>query len=202
MSAGDIVLGLLVEQPDNSYQLDKRLEEGFPSMQFTRGTAYQALKRLSKKGLVRPMDGEGGTPARGAKVDQGTRYEITASGVRYFKAWIKSSIALPIVREDLLAKIALCTPTDLPEMIETVREAELNCTAKLNAENRRVRRERERSDPGDWGKLIEVIVLSGHSGWWDERIKWLQKLREAMESGLRRYRAQCGAAQPRREEAG
>ncbi len=199
MSAGEIVLGLLIEQPDNGYQLEKRLGAGFPSMQFSRGTAYHALERLAKDGLVRPVDGEDTAPAEGAKFDRGTRYEITASGVRCFKAWIRSSIALPIVREDLLAKIALCTPEDLPAMIETVRDAELSCTAKLNAENRRVRRERERADPEDWGKLIEVIVMSGHSGWWDERIKWLQKLREAMESGLRRYRAQRGVLGPSRE---
>ncbi|MFI5005537.1 MAG: PadR family transcriptional regulator [Solirubrobacterales bacterium] len=190
------MLGLLVEQPDNGYQLERRLEAGFPSMQFTRGTAYHALERLAKNGLVRPVDGEDAALAEDAKLDRGTRYEITASGVRCFKAWIRSSIALPIVREDLLAKIALCTPEDLPAMIETVRDAEMSCTAKLNAENRQVRQERERADPEDWGKLIEVIVMSGHSGWWDERIKWLQKVREDMEDALRRYRSQWASVPP------
>ncbi len=198
MATNEIVLGLLLAHPDNSYQLDKRLEEAFPEMQYARGVSNRALRRLAKKRLVRPMGGEGRALAEGAKVDRGTPYEITGSGVRHFKEWIKALIALPVVREELLAKFALCTREDLPAMITVVRTAELHCTAKLSAWNEEMRRKRERAggDPNDWRN---VIVTSGYSSWWDHHIKWLQSLRDAMETELDRYTAQSGATPPSRE---
>jgi DNA-binding PadR family transcriptional regulator len=198
MSTNEIVLGLLFKRPDSSYQLDKRLEEAFAEMQFARGSSYHAVQRLAKRGLVRPMDGEGRALAKDAKVDRGTPYEITASGVRQFKKWIKALIALPVVREELLAKFALCTREDLPVMITVVRTAELHCTAKLSAWNKEMRRKRERADadPDDWRT---VIVMSGHSSWWDGHIKWLQSLREGMETVLDNDTAERSATTPSRE---
>ena len=56
LSAGEAVLGLVIEQPGNSYQLERRLEGRFGSAQFGHATAYHALKRLAKQGLIRPLD--------------------------------------------------------------------------------------------------------------------------------------------------
>jgi hypothetical protein len=56
LSAGDAVLGLVIELPGNSYQLEQRLEARFGSAQFSHATAYHALKRLSKQGLISPIE--------------------------------------------------------------------------------------------------------------------------------------------------
>ena len=56
LSAGDAVLGLVIELPGNSYQLEQRLEARFGSSRFSHATAYHALKRLSKQGLIRPIE--------------------------------------------------------------------------------------------------------------------------------------------------
>ena len=56
LSAGEAVLGLVIESPGNSYQLERRLEGRFGSAQFGHATAYHALKRLTKQGLIRPVE--------------------------------------------------------------------------------------------------------------------------------------------------
>jgi len=62
LSAGDAVLGLVIELPGNSYQLEQRLEARFGSSRFSHATAYHALKRLSKQGLIRPIEDSSQAP--------------------------------------------------------------------------------------------------------------------------------------------
>jgi DNA-binding PadR family transcriptional regulator len=193
MSANEIVLGLLIERPDTSYQLDKRLEQGFPSARFSRDTARQALKRLAREGLVRPVDGQEQEPLEDARGER-TVYEATAEGVRHFRAWIRSSIALPPAREDLLAKIALCTPADLPRMIEVVQEAEQSCTTRLLCLNRRTRRERAKLGPREWKRRMGVAASASEATWWEGRIAWLQKLRADLKIELRHHEAERRSA--------
>ena len=52
----ELVLGLLVEEPANCYQLDRRLAKRFGSAGYTNGTARQAIKRLIDEKLVRVVD--------------------------------------------------------------------------------------------------------------------------------------------------
>ena len=53
LSAGEAVLGLVIEQPDHGFSLERRLEERFAAARFAYSTAYSALRRLQKDGLVR-----------------------------------------------------------------------------------------------------------------------------------------------------
>ena len=118
------MLGLVIERPGNSYQLERRLEGRFGSAQFGHATAYHALKRLTKQGLIRPV-GDGDEAAALARAEAGdlpaTAYEATPAGITHFRRWLRASTATPPVREELQAKIAFCGPEDLPRMIEIVR---------------------------------------------------------------------------------
>lgn len=183
MAAGELVLGLVIKQPDNSYQLDQRLQEWFGSAQYARGTARQALGRLEAKRLVRAVSGPQ-LSAADREAAEATIYEATDEGVRHFKAWLRSEITLPSVREELHAKIALCEREDLPHMIETIRDAELLCTSRLNGLNWRIRGKREDSMAEGWPGRMETIVDSGEVAWWGGRIKWLQALRLDLEREL------------------
>lgn len=201
LSAGEAVLGLVVEQPGNSYQLERRLEGRFGSAQFAHGTAYHALKRLSKQGLIRAVDGD--ESAMSARVEAGclpaTIYEATAAGIEYFERWLRASTSTPPVREELHAKIAFCGRADLPRMIEIVREAELACAAQLEDLNERMRRERRLRDDDAWRRLMGIIVTAGDAAWWDARIKWLQELRQYLQREGQRYEAErrAGSSLPR-----
>ena len=189
LSAGEAVLGLLIEAPANSYQLERRLEGRFGSAQFAHGTAYQAVKRLSKQGLIRAVaenpQSAGCLPA--------TAYEPTEQGAEYFQRWLLASTSMPPVREELLAKIAFCGPADLPRMIEIVRDAERACVAQLENLNERVRREWRSAGEDQWQQLMGVLVTSGDAAWWDARIKWLQDLREYLQREGQRYQADRGS---------
>jgi DNA-binding PadR family transcriptional regulator len=180
MAAGEVILGLLIEQPDNSYQLDQRLQVRCRSAQYSRGTARQALRRLEANRPVRKASGSQ-LPATAGEASEVTIYEATDAGVRHFRAWLHGAITLPWVREDLHARIALCGPDDIPQMIATIRDAELVCTSKLKGLNWRIRGERERNVGERWFQRMETVVDSGEVAWWDGRIKWLQALRLDLE---------------------
>ena len=198
LSAGEAVLGLVIEQPGNSYQLERRLDGRFGSAQFGHATAYHALKRLTKQGLIRPI--EDSSPSADSAADANTEtaefstttYEATPEGLAYFKNWLRASTATPPVREELTAKISFCGPEDLPRMIELVREAELACAVQLEELNERMRRQRRLEVDDPWRRLMGMIVTAGDVAWWDSRIKWLQALRQYLQSEGQRYAAERG----------
>jgi len=198
MSAGEIVLGLLIEQPDTCYHLDKRIAERLGSAQFSRGSASRAVERLLERKLVRPADVEERAELRVVGGRKKTVYEVTPSGVDHFERWLRASTQTPPVREELHAKIALWGSAELPRLIEIVREAELACTLQLQDSNREMRVERQVGDTSDWERTMQLIVSAGEATWWDARIKWLQEVRMYLE---REHARQQSTAGPRRARA-
>ncbi|HWY90857.1 MAG TPA: hypothetical protein VNY31_09325 [Solirubrobacteraceae bacterium] len=198
MSAGEIVLGLLIEQPDTCYHLDKRIGERLGSAQFSRGAASRAVERLLERKLVRPADVAEPAELRVVDGRKKTVYEATPSGVDHFERWLRASTQTPPVREELHAKIALWGSAELPRLIEIVREAELACTLQLQDSNREMRVERQGGDASDWERTMQLIVSAGEATWWDARIKWLQDVRMYLE---REHARQQSVAPARRIRA-
>ncbi len=184
----EVVLGLLVEQPSNCYQLDRRLGDRFGSADYAHGTARQAIKRLVNEGYVRAADAPQPIVSDGRSRAGSTTYEVTPAGTERFCGWMWASVATPPVREELHAKIGLCQPADLPRMIDVVREAETVCAGKLQGLNWRVRSRRRDMDPRDWRGRMELVVSTGDQAWWESRIKWLQQVRLYLEEEHRRMR--------------
>ncbi len=181
MSAGEIVLGLLVEQPDACYQLDKRMAERLGSAQFSRGSAAGAVKRLLERDLIRPVERTQRADLRVVDGRKKTVYEPTPAGVEHFKRWLRASTQTPPVREELHAKMAFWGSEDLPRLIEIVREAEIACAQQLQELNRRTRLERQAASTSEWAQTMHLIVMTGEVMWWDARIKWLQDMRLYLE---------------------
>jgi DNA-binding PadR family transcriptional regulator len=198
LSAGDAVLGLVIEAPANTYQLERRLETRFGSAAFAHGTAYHAVRRLAGQGLIRPVERDDVLPpeATRAQALPATAYEATPRGVEHFRRWLHASTAIPPVREELLAKISFCRPSDLPRMIEIVRDAELACTARLNELNERMRIARRLAADDAWARLMSLIVTAGDVAWWDARIRWLQELRRYLQREGQRYQAEQRSDHP------
>ncbi len=198
MSAGEIVLGLLIEQPDSCYHLDKRIAERLGSAQFSRGASSRAVERLLERKLVRPADVQERAELRVVDGRKKTIYEATPSGVDHFEHWLRASTQTPPVREELHAKIALWGSAELPRLIEIVREAEFACTLQLRDSNRDMRVERQASEESEWERTMQLIVSAGEATWWDARIKWLQDVRMYLER--EHVRREAGAG-PRRTRA-
>ena len=179
MGGSEVVLGLLIEQPGTSYDLERRLRERFGSAHFSRGTASQAMKRLADAGLVRIAQDRRSRP-----------YIPTQAGVEHFRRWMRAAVSTPPVREELHARIALCEPADLPAMINVVREAESACALKLQGLQWRMQDERQGAATRDWGYRMGLLVSSGDVAWWGGRIKWLQSVRMSLERERQRHEAE------------
>lgn len=177
-SSREAVLGLVIEQPDNSYRLGQRLDRKLPAARYVRGTAEKAVKSLAADGLIRPARAQ-------SKHGAGVPYEATADGVAHFRGWLRASTSIPPVREELHAKIALCGPDDLPLMIASVREIERACVSELQAANKRMQSERLAAGEAEWRRRMGIVVSAGDAAWWDGRIKWLQKVRLYLEEELK-----------------
>jgi DNA-binding PadR family transcriptional regulator len=187
---GEVILGLLAEEPSCSYQLDRRIADRFGSAGYTNGMARKTIMRLLKVGLVRPVDVEAdGAPVPGVSRAGVIVYEPTSAGVKHFRQWMWASVTTPPVREELHAKVALCQPSDMPRMIALVREAVAVCAGKLQDLNLETQARRGRADPKRWSTRMDVIVTTGDQAWWESRIKWLQGVRVYLEQEWRAYQA-------------
>jgi DNA-binding PadR family transcriptional regulator len=198
LSAGEAVLGLVIEQPDSASQLGQRLVERFRSAQFTRSTAHNALARLTQQGLVRALDVQ-------AEPAEQERYEATPQGVAHFRAWLRaSSSAAPALREELHAKIEFCGPDDLPQLIDAICAEERACArmfaaaqgrlseAELVGAGRKTRAER-------WSALSRRAVLRDEAAMWGMRFKRLERLRARLEE-MRAEAERCPEEGQRGEE--
>ncbi len=180
LSAGEAVLGLVIEQPDSASQLGRRLVERFRSAQFTRSTGHNALSRLARQGLVRvvPDDACGG---------EEERYEATPEGVEHFRTWLRSSsTTAPALREELQAKVAFCAPGDLPRLIEAIRAEERACANMFAAAQGRLSATellapRPATDAQRWSELALQAVLRDEAAMWGMRFKRLERLRARLE---------------------
>jgi DNA-binding PadR family transcriptional regulator len=179
LSAGDVVLGLVIEQPDRGFDLERRLEDRFGSAQFVYSTAFNALYRMEKRGLVRIV-GAGSMPTRRAT------YEATPEGAEHFRRWLRAPTSPPLLREELHAKVALCEPRDLPRLIEIVHVEELACIGQLNRIRERIAVE-QRGRVGRalaeerWSDLMDRGVVHGEAAFWGGRIAHLGQLRLYLE---------------------
>lgn len=175
LAAGEAVLGLVIEQPDSGFGLERRLEERFGAARFAYSTAYNALYRMEREGLVRVM------PSATSNVRE-ARYEATREGIEHFRAWLRAPGAMPVLREELHAKIALCAPRDLDRLLEMLRDEELACVRELD----RIRAAMVTEQPAlagkppaqrDWGELMALGVSHGEAAYWGGRAAQLSQLR-------------------------
>ena len=190
------MLGLVIERPDHGFSLERRLEEHFGSARFAYSTAYNALRRMEKEGLVRALGGDLGREVV---------YEATQKGVDHFRHWVRSPSSAPVLREELHARIALCEPRDLPRLIDVVHAEELACIAELDRIRQRALAEQRVAPRGplaeeEWSTLMDRGVLHGEAAFWGGRVTQLARLRAYLEQ-LREEAERRALAEHRRSAA-
>ncbi len=174
------MLGLLVEQRDHRFKLQRRLEALIPSAQFTHSTAYKAVDRLQKDGYVRALDG--GQDGRGGVV-----YEATPEGVEHFRAWVCTPTSGVVSREELHAKVLLCQPRDLPRVIDVIYSEECAYAAELERIRERVVAEQRGNGRAlpiaerEWEDLMEDAVVHSEMAQSGARMRQLEGLRRYLE---------------------
>lgn len=195
LSAGEAVLGLVIERPDHRFSLERRLQARFGSAHFSYSTAYSAVRRLEKDGYVRAIGAE--------RDGQAVIYEATPSGIDHFRRWVRTSTSASVAREELHAKIALCEPRDLPRLIDVVHTEELACIAELDRVRERMIAEQRSAAvwplaDEQWAKLMDRGVVHGEAAFWGGRIRQLAHLRNYLEE--LRCEAERRALQEHRRE--
>jgi DNA-binding PadR family transcriptional regulator len=180
LSAGEAVLGLVIERPDSAARLGQRLVERFRSAQFTRSTGHNALSRLARQGLVRAV-------ADVAAPEGEERYEATPLGVEHFRAWLRaSSTAAPALREELHAKVEFCAPEDLPPLIDAICAEERACARMFAAAQGRLSEAelvapRPSTEAERFSQLTRSAALRDEAAMWGMRFKRLERLRARLE---------------------
>jgi DNA-binding PadR family transcriptional regulator len=180
LSAGEAVLGLLIEQPDSASRLGRRLVERFRAAQFTSSTAHNALTRLARQGFVQVGSGE-------VAPEEEHRWEATPLGVEHFREWLRScSSAAPALREELQAKVEFCAPEDLPHLLEAIRAEERACASMFAAAQGRLSEAdliapRDSADGSRWAAAVRRAVLRDEAAMWGMRFKRLERLRARLE---------------------
>lgn len=189
---GHIVLALLHDRPGSAYDLDRRLAERFRSAGYSQGMANSTVKRLAAKGLVRVVDG--------GQNDKTTIYEPTPEGEQRFRKWMRSVPDLPPVREDLLSRVMLSRPADIPRLIDVVREVEMAFTVKLQSLNWRIQDAARAADAEDWSERMRLSMSSYEQMVLDAHLSWLGRLREHLQEEWRRWQEEQPHAGGRRAQ--
>jgi len=188
LSAGEAVLGLVIDRAGRACEIERRLKERFGTARYAYSTAYSALKRLVKDGYVRAV-----APAPQTTCDaihdaseEGVVYEATEEGVEYFRAWMHAPTSAPIPREELHVRIALSQPRDLPRLIEVLHSQELACIDELDRIRKRMIAQHDSTGlraiaDEDWATLMAGGVAHGEAAMWGGRIAQLKRLRAHLE---------------------
>jgi DNA-binding PadR family transcriptional regulator len=181
---GEAVLGLVIEQPDHRFRLQRRLEARFPSAHFTHSRTYKAVDRLARDGYVCALDG--GQDGRGSR---GIIYQATPAGVEHFRAWVCAPTSGLVSREELHAKVSLCQPRDLPRVIDVIYTEECAYAAELERIRERMVAEQRSGGPvplaeREWSELMEDAVVRSEVTQSGNRVAQLEGLRGYLE-GLR-----------------
>ena len=178
MSAKYAILGLVIERPGYGYQLAQRLEERFGSSAFAPSGVYSALDQLSRDRYVRPAGEMGAGPARRAAPR--TIYEATRAGVEHFEAWMLGSSPAPPLRDELHMKIALCSPRNVPRLIDMLYGQQLACMGRLRDLEEHAEREQD-LDLKEWSRQMRVLARDAEIALWSARIEWLRSARALLE---------------------
>jgi hypothetical protein len=180
LSASMAILGLVIQAPDTAAGVGARLVERLPRARWSRSVAHNDLPSLARQGLVRMVEA-GSKPSL-------DRYEATQQGVDQFRDWLRaSSLAPPMLRDALAAKLAFSEETDLPGLLEAIRDEERICAAEFEAAHMRLGAARRLgrlgpADGSDWEGRVRSALMTDEAMMWGQRAKRLQCLRQELEA--------------------
>ncbi|HUN77487.1 MAG TPA: hypothetical protein VMU32_01055 [Solirubrobacteraceae bacterium] len=179
LSASMAILGLVIEQADSPAGVGARLVDRFPRARWSRSVAHNDLPSLAKQGLVAMIQ-----PGTKPSLD---RYEATPEGVAQFREWLRAStLAPPMLRDALSAKLAFSEEEDLPDLLQAIREEERVCIAEFEAAQMRLNAARRLgrlgpADGSEWGGRVQSAIMTDEALMWGQRAKRLQCLRQELE---------------------
>lgn len=189
------LLGLLIEEPDHGYRLAQRIQERLGTTQVRSTYIYRLLKELERDGLIRRVEVEsrGRRPAR-------VVFEATELGEQDFGAWMRTPLALALIYEELLVRIAVSRVEDLPELLPLVRYRERDCLTLQRQLKELGQRPAEEGERG-WSRSTAVMLRNLSIDNLQTMNEWMQRMALVMDREIeeeRRERRRAARARERK----
>jgi DNA-binding PadR family transcriptional regulator len=189
LSTKHMVLGLVVERPTYGYALQQQIAERFGFLHLARSAVYKTLQRLEDDGLVQQRGIQHIRPS--ARAAPRVFYQATPDGVSEFKQWMATPSERAVLRDEFQAKLALATPADLPELLETAEAQLAACATDLAALTRSsVTAAQPTATP--WAAVAHILLEDFNARWLEGTVDWLSSTVEVISAHL----AQQGASRP------
>ena len=179
VSAKHAILGLVIEQPSYAWCIAMEARRQLRFADLADSYPYWALEKLKAEGLVHQVHENS---ALGGKRRAGRQaiYAATTKGVQAFEDWLGSTPDECSLRDDILFRLAVSRPDDVPDIVELIRGKEIVCTA-FGQTLEHVRPVGSK-DKSDWGGAMNDVVRDAELMFWRGRINWLQGVREELEA--------------------
>ncbi len=175
LAAIKAVLSLLLDGPETQASIKKRLRRDYQHANWSRSIVNSSLPALVAQGLIVLI----GTGERREE----DVYEITDVGIAEFRRWVReSSRLIGPLRDPLQMWIENSKPEELPLIIATVREVELEARGKLSEAQAHLNSERQLgrcgpADGSDHRGRLRFAMLFNAVKHWDQEIERLKTLR-------------------------
>jgi DNA-binding PadR family transcriptional regulator len=189
LTASMAVLGLLIQRPDTASHVRVRLAREFWHGRWSRSIAYNDMRDLAEHDLIRRI-------RKGERRSEDI-YEATPKGRAALKEWLRDSAkAPPAVRDAMLLWLEHSEESELPEILEVIRELEEIARVEFEAAQTRLNTERTLGrlgppDGSDWHGRMRDAVLSDLVLMSGERCRRLMRLREKLLNQRRELHAQA-----------
>jgi DNA-binding PadR family transcriptional regulator len=125
------LLGLLLERPSYGYELAQRVDARMgPAWRLTTSSIYPVLDRLESDQLIERAVKD--LPGRSRQRER-IMYHATDAAPDAFARWMQQPVRKEPIRTELLAKIAVARPEDVPALLAALDEYERSCLDLLAA---------------------------------------------------------------------
>jgi PadR family transcriptional regulator, regulatory protein AphA len=174
MSAKHAVLGLVADKPAYPYEVGERLQWRLgPGWLINSGQLYQTIKRLTREGLIKRVDG-----SVGGRDDRHV-FGITERGLEEFERWRNAPTdgARPL-RRPVLVKLMFAGPEYRTQTLEDIDAYERACTERLK---QLVREQEEIPPEGSRVRADHVVLrlaLNAEVVHWESELGWSREARE------------------------
>jgi DNA-binding PadR family transcriptional regulator len=188
VSAKHAILGLVVKQRGYAWRIAVEARRQFRFAYLADSYPYWALKKLEAERLVRQVY-EDGDPVGNGGAGRKAIYEATVKGVRVFEGWLQSIPGEYSLRDDVQFRLAVARPSDVPRIVELIREREFMCVAREQALAQVLPADPTFGSAGH--SSLREVARDAELTFWRGLADWLKRVREDLEGMSGGPRGSC-----------
>lgn len=180
MSVQNVVLGQLIRRRGYGYELADRLRDWTDAFELSEAAVYAALRQLERRGLIAEA-GREELRRNGKQAGLRVIFEATEEGRAHFARWMAEAPRKAPLREELHMQLMLAEDEDVPSLIESLRQMELDCREGL-ARVLALSFDPRRSPHARLSPFGAPLVQDGLTSHLQATMEWAQRSRRALEN--------------------